>query len=208
MTLSRARAELADKSGPQSDSRKRLAARKAIAANADARIARTRKAVISAFNAQLFEHGYDAIQPGSLAEAAGVGRSTFYEHFGGKSDVLRSSLVPILTPLATAVTERNEDMELRRCVDHFWAQRAIARVLMTGRSRGVIQTQLADLIASQLRGKSYRTRVPLQLVATQVAHAQLAALDEWLAGRHRCDSEMMTHVLRTGAVSLCAGFSI
>lgn len=199
---------MADKLSPQSDGRKRLAATKSIAANADARIARTRKAVIGAFNALLFEHGYDAIQPGSLAEAAGVGRSTFYEHFRGKADVLRSSLVSILTPLAAAVTERSEDAELRRCVDHFWAQRAIARVLLTGRSRGVIQTQLADLIALQLRGKSYRTRVPLQLVATQVAHAQLAALDEWLAGRHRCDSETMTHVLRTGAVSLCLGFSI
>ena len=208
MTLPRARVELADKSGPKSDGRKRLAARKAIAANADARVARTRKAVIGAFTGMLLEHGYDAIQPGSLAEAAGVGRSTFYEHFGGKADVLRSSLVPILTPLAAASTERSEDGELRRCVDHFWAQRAMARVLLTGRSRGVIQTQLADLIALQLRSKSYRTRVPLQLVATQVAHAQLAALDEWLAGRHRCDAETMTHLLRTGAISLCSGFSI
>ena len=208
MTLPRARDELADKSGPKSDGRKRLAARKPTAADGDARVARTRKAVIGAFTKMLLEHGYDAIQPGSLAEAAGVGRSTFYEHFDGKADVLRSSLVPILTPLASAATEPNDDVELRRCVDHFWAQRATARVLLTGRSRGVIQTQLADLIAMQLRSKSYRARVPLPLVATQVAHAQLAALDEWLAGRHRCDPETMVHVLWTGAVALCSAFSI
>lgn len=208
MTLPRARAELADKSAPESDGRMRLAAGKPIAANADARAARTRKAVIGAFNGLLLEHGYDAIQPAGLAKAAGVGRSTFYEHFGGKADVLRSSLIPILTPLAEAVVEQTEDVELRRCVDHFWAQRAVARVLLSGRSRGVIQTQLGDLIALQLRCQSYRARVPLPLVATQIAHAQLAALDEWLAGRHRCDSETMTHVLQTGAKSLRSAFSI
>jgi AcrR family transcriptional regulator len=66
----------------------------------DPRAEKTRLALMRAFNELLLSRGYHAVMPADVAEAAGVVRSTLYEHFSGKEGMLRHSLLPILEPLA------------------------------------------------------------------------------------------------------------
>ena len=58
----------------------------------DRRTERTRAALMSAFVTLLLSEGYDAVTVERVADAANVGRSTFYMHHTGKEDILRRSL--------------------------------------------------------------------------------------------------------------------
>lgn len=59
---------------------------------ADRRTARTRKALRNALLILLRTRDYDDFSVNDLLEVADVGRSTFYDHFTGKDDLLRYGL--------------------------------------------------------------------------------------------------------------------
>jgi len=133
-----------------------------------------------AFNGLLLSQGYDAVTPASIALAAGVARSTFYAHFSGKPGMLRHVLQPVLLPLAETVCGPNSN-DLEVVLQHFWVNRRIARSVMTGRPRLILQDRLAELIESNLKRARYELQVPLPMAAASVAHAQIALLDSWLS---------------------------
>jgi len=56
----------------------------------DARVQRTHHKLREALIALILERGYDNVSIRSVAERAGVGRSTFYVHFGSLEEVLLS----------------------------------------------------------------------------------------------------------------------
>ena len=64
----------------------------------ESRIERTHEALLRAFRELVFERGYDAISVRDIIENANIGRSTFYEHFENKEDLLRRALGPIRIP--------------------------------------------------------------------------------------------------------------
>ena len=69
----------------------------------DRRSSRTRSALERSFNEIFLAQGYEKTTPARVAEAAEVGRSTFYEHFDGREDLFEQSLAQILRPLAATV---------------------------------------------------------------------------------------------------------
>jgi AcrR family transcriptional regulator len=147
----------------------------------DPRAGRTRAGLVAAFNGLLLSQGYDAVTPGSIAAAAGVARSTFYAHFSGKPAMLRHVLRPVLEPLAGTVCGRSDSNDLELVLQHFWVNRRIARSVMTGRPRLILQERLAELMESNLKRARYELQVPLPMAAASVAHAQIALLDSWLS---------------------------
>ena len=66
----------------------------------DRRVQRTRAAIIEAFTQLVFKEGFESISPRKLAEAANVGRSTFYEHFSGMDELLALSIGHMFDRLA------------------------------------------------------------------------------------------------------------
>src|SRR5262249_3231659 len=56
----------------------------------DRRVQRTHRMLHQAFISLILERGYDAVTIRDVVERAGVGRSTFYTHFGELEDVLVS----------------------------------------------------------------------------------------------------------------------
>ena len=95
----------------------------------DRRSQRTRKAVFDAFTRLIFSHRYSAIRTSDLIEEAGVGRSTFYEHFRNKDDVMVWAIDPIFAPLAEAAAGQANLPRLRLVLDHLWERRALARIM-------------------------------------------------------------------------------
>jgi AcrR family transcriptional regulator len=118
----------------------------------DRRVQKTRAALMSAFNALLLTRGVDAFSAADVAGHANVGRSTFYDHFDGKDDILAQSQVSVLTPLADSCVEPEFSDALRNLLEHFWQNRQVARSLMSGRRYLHVSKQLSELIAERLDG--------------------------------------------------------
>src|SRR5260221_11810695 len=68
----------------------------------DRRAARTRKALHGALMSLILRKDYDAITIQDLIDEADVGRSTFYAHYTGKEDLLRSGFQTLRAELADA----------------------------------------------------------------------------------------------------------
>ena len=64
----------------------------------DRRSERTRARLLAAFTNLVFAKGFENVSVRDIVVAADVARSTFYEHFSDKEDVLRASM-PILSRL-------------------------------------------------------------------------------------------------------------
>ena len=154
----------------------------------DRRVDRTRSALERSFNEVFLAEGYDKTTPARVAEAAQVGRSTFYEHFGGRDDLLEKRLSWVLLPLAEAACADAVPEGLEPVLDHFWSNRVIVRTLLAGRAHAVTMRALTLLIEEKVAEQQNRSKVPLRLIAAQIAGGQLALLEEWLSGRHRCSS--------------------
>ena len=165
----------------------------------DRRVDRTRSALERSFNALFLAEGYEKTTPARVAEAAQVGRSTFYEHFAGQEDLFEQRLLRVLPPLGDATRPEVLPGALEPSLDHFWDNRVIVRTLLSGRARAVIMRTLTGLIEEQIRGQRTGSAIPLRLIATQIAGAQLAVLEEWLSGRHRCSSADLARSLAAGA---------
>jgi AcrR family transcriptional regulator len=167
----------------------------------DPRPERTRAALVASFNRLLLAHGYEAVTPASIAAAAGVARSTFYAHYSGKLSLLRDALHCVLQPLADAVKQAQSASNLELVLEHFWENRRLARALMMGKPRQVLQEQLAEMIESNLRRGGFALPVPLPMAAACTAHGQVAMLEYWLAGRGACSAAKLAAALRGIAVA-------
>jgi AcrR family transcriptional regulator len=168
----------------------------------DRQVYRTRAAIRSAFNHLILSIGYDAISAADVAARANVGRSTFYEHYPSKDDLLAESLVAVLEPLAKACQAQKPDPRILRIIEHFWDNRQLAKALLSGRARMIMTRQLAGLIEQSLcleasSEGSGQTAIPISLVAVQLASGQLALIDEWLSGRYGCSATQIASALQS-----------
>ncbi len=161
---------------------------------ADPRVRRTRAALLAAFRQLFLEEGYEAITPDRIAAAAGVGRSTFYEHHGGKADLLSQSVAAVLQPLAEAAAGR-EPPSIVSVLRHFWDNRQLARRMLEGRAGAIVRRRLSELIEQALREEQAAGPVPLALQAASVAAAQLTMVELWLSGRFACTAEQVAQAL-------------
>ena len=153
----------------------------------DRRADRTYHALLSAFRDEMFERGYSRITVRGIIGRANVGRSTFYEHFRNKEDVLRESVAPIVTPLADVLSRLHSAERLRFVVEHVWAMRERTGPAMLGATRPLIVRALAELLEERLAESSAERggrppRVPLRLLAGALADAQIELLGGWIRG--------------------------
>lgn len=160
----------------------------------DRRTQRTRKAISDAFLGLLFSRRYGAIRTADVIDAAGIGRSTFYEHFRNKDDVLVAIIEPLFAPLADAATGRGQLGSVQFMLDHVWEQRAAARLLFEPPLGAKLQRKLAAMIEARLPGADGAS-APAPLVAMGMAAGMLAMLRMWLVGEVACSSEVLARRL-------------
>lgn len=160
----------------------------------DRRVRRTRAAVVDAFIRLIFARRYDSIRTADLIAEADIGRSTFYEHFRSKDDVLAVMIDPLFVPLANAATGRAGVVPVRMMLDHLWEQRALARVIFDPDRLPRLQRKLAAMIDERLE-RTMPDTASRTLVATAAAAAQLAMLRLWLAGEVACPAAELALLL-------------
>ena len=160
----------------------------------DGRRKRTRQAITDALIRLMSDRRYAAIRTTDLIQAAGVGRSTFYEHFPSKTAVLEAVVEPILAPLALAGAGRGNTARLKVMLDHLWDRRALTRHLFEPPLQTKLQRRLAAMIEAKA-GVLHENGPPSSLVARGAAARQLAILQMWLAGEASCRSDDLSNEL-------------
>ena len=169
-------------------------------AKPDRRVERTRVAILGAFRDLVLTRGYDPISVRDIVDAAGVGRSTFYEHFDDKDDLFQQSLRPLLSVLADVAGTGRAQPGPAMVIAHFGHNRRLARAMMNGSPRRLMARFLAELIEEKLttaaRGaRARQPLVPMPLVAAHLAEAQLGLIGAWLSGKSACTPETVAHAL-------------
>ncbi|MDB5691028.1 MAG: hypothetical protein JWO81_91 [Alphaproteobacteria bacterium] len=165
----------------------------------DRRAARTRVAINSAFVALVIETRYDGIRVADIVARAGIGRSTFYEHYRGKDDLLHQSMEWLLALVADAVVPGSDEAALRSAVDHFWGNRRLARAVMAHPLGIAVRRALAALIETRLAASGAGDPDLIRARAIQIAAAQLALLEGWTKGEVTASQEQVVAQLQAAA---------
>jgi AcrR family transcriptional regulator len=148
-------------------------------------------AVLRAFAELVGTKQYDEIAVGEIIRRAAVSRSTFYEHYRGKQDLLTRSIAGPFKILADGVLSAGQS-KLVPLLEHFWSNRAFARGVLLGSVRPRVATVLVIYIESRLKRRETqsrgRYRLPRRLVAWQLTETMLGLITAWLTGEARCSA--------------------
>ena len=169
----------------------------------DRRILKTQSALLSAFLKLILEQGYEKLKVASVAELANVGRSTFYEHYRTKRDLLKASVSQPFAHLADLADPDADISILSHVLVHFRDQNQIARTLLSGPTRPILSAVLASLVSIRLKNRSLAfPLIASEILARQIADAQLSLLEVWVSGRPACGLENIVRALKITTVAL------
>ena len=172
--------------------------KRVVAKRMDLRVMRTRKVLLRAFFGLVQDRHYDEINVSHIVERAAVSRSTFYAHFAGKDALLAASIATPFSTLARVLESHDHDA-LTGLLDHFRANRALARCIFVEPIRRrivlVLTDQIEDILANGGPWKRGPLIMPSRLAAIQLAELLLAPIVAWLAGAATCSSATLAHAL-------------
>lgn len=166
----------------------------------DRRQEKTRAALLQSFRELALQQRYDEIGVADIAARARVSRSTLYQHFSGKHGLLAASIAGPFARLAATLGEEDNARELLALLEHFWSNRALARVLLSGTARRKTVTVLVEQVERCLNAAGYarggRLILPVRLAAVQLAELLIAPVTAWLMGESRCSAPVLARALR------------
>ena len=159
---------------------------------------KTRQALRSAFTRLVGERRYDEIKVADILARANVGKSTFYEHFRSKDDLLKSMMGGMLRTLARNAGDDYDAERLRGLLVHFWKNRRLGRAVFGVPLVTPMRRMLAAMIEEELAaGRAPRGNgIVRRLNAVQVAAGHLDLLHAWLSGEVSADIDDIAAALR------------
>ena len=179
--------------------------------NEDPRRRRTRQDLMAAFFSLVLSQRYHEIRVGDVLARSGVSRSTFYEHFRNKDELLAASLEGPFQTLANLVGERADVNKVWAILEHFWQNRALARSLFQGAALRIVRYTLVMHVENTLSpAQRSRLRIPVRLAAHGLAEGLFSPVVAWLLGDAKCSAQELavalqlstaaaTRALQTGA---------
>jgi len=158
----------------------------------DRRAVRTHRALLQAFIDLMLECSYRSVTIADIVGRADVGRSTFYEHFRDKDSILLTSMGWMFTILADAVGEDTPRAPLDQLVAHFWANRSLARTVLTPPVQPKLARALTKVLEERIAAGNPASR---KLRAVGIAAAQLGILEAWTRGELSASPAEVTDAL-------------
>jgi AcrR family transcriptional regulator len=154
----------------------------------DRRVVRTRQAIIEAVTRLIFSKGVASVSMASVADAANVGRSTWYEHFKNKDELLAASIAPLFDALADGCVVLGDDPDILSLVAHFWGGRAFAPSMLQGRAGQVIGRVMIDsferaLVLQVSTSDKQISVIHTRSAAIYMARGTIGILLDWLTGK-------------------------
>ncbi|MCL6713333.1 TetR/AcrR family transcriptional regulator [Pseudoxanthomonas beigongshangi] len=173
--------------------------------HADPRWQRTHQDLLAAFLSLVIGRRYHDIRIADVLARSGVSRSTFYEHFRNKDELLSASLEEPFRILAGLITDDTDAARVRMMLDHFWTNRALAPSLFQGPALRVVRSALVTQVEAALDRGEFRLRIPARLAAHSLADGMFSPITAWLLGESTCDAQDMAIALqRTTAATVRA----
>ena len=188
-------------------------------AKTDRRIERTREQLQKALLDLINERDYDAITIQDIVDRANLARTTFYVHYTSKDDLFMSCHTLIVTafragPLSHPISREEllspePSAGMIALSRHLEAGRARLYPMFQGKDGALILRRIRDLSAKEIEANLHATfadtdsRIPLDLLATYLAGAQMALMQWWLEKRQPHDPEKLAqtlHRLRRAAI--------
>jgi AcrR family transcriptional regulator len=149
----------------------------------DRRTLRTRHALHHALLKLVVERGYDQVTVADIADAANVGRSTFYAHFTDKDDLLRHGIGYLKSMLTDPSGDSTDPLGFSRFLtEHLRDQRKLYRAMMQGGAGPIILASLRGSICEIVRDgiAAQRGQRPAEIEVQFIAGAYLAVATWWL----------------------------
>lgn len=149
----------------------------------DRRTLRTRQALHQALLRLAVERGYDQIGVADIAEAANVGRSTFYAHYTDKDDLLRQGIGYLKSMLAEPGHDVADPLQFSRYLtEHLRDQRRLYQAIMQSSAGAIIIASLRDSLCDIVRkGLRKRRGTAVDEIEVQfVVGAYVAVATWWL----------------------------
>ncbi len=161
----------------------------------DARVVRTRAAVLEAGARLLFTEGWHAVTHLRVAEEAGVGRATMYRHWPAVEDLLSDVLVDCQEPWAASPPTGDLHTDLVTELDTFAAalqHSKLPEILVAAMAQASTDHRIQAMHASMTE----ISRTPLwTVVAAAIERGEIdPALDEQTAAAHTL-GPMLYHCL-------------
>jgi AcrR family transcriptional regulator len=179
-------------------------------ANIPKRSEKTQRQIKSAFTRLVFANGFENVSVLEVVAEAKVARSTFYEHFSGKEDLLRAAMANLFEVMAECVQSDTQPAELNRVLGHLWENRRLTDAIFSGAPRVILARAHGERIETHLRDMNQGKPLALsyRLAAIHLAEGQMALVENWLRGRAYCETTKLAHALhKSSRASATALFS-
>jgi AcrR family transcriptional regulator len=162
-----------------------------------------RTAIIGAFRELVQDVRYEDLTIGQIVARAGVARSSFYQHFSNKDELLLVGLSEPFEALSNAVDPNAAEGDLVAVVEHIWENRRIGRPLLSGPMRMAAHQLLVSLVEKRLANAigSSTARPPLRLIAHRIAGGQLALLLAWISSEAPSSASLVATEIRHLSIS-------
>ena len=161
----------------------------------DRRVKRTKMLIFQAFFELVQSSKYYDLKTIHIIEKAGVGKSTFYEHFLNKDDVLQQSLENPMSIIANALFGNIENDKVSKVLSHFWERRVFARVILDHPTHEVVEKCLRKLIIIGFDQTDSVNQNISSATASFLSSGFLSLLKEWLTGKVSLSVEDMTAII-------------
>ena len=163
----------------------------------DKRIQRTLSALQVAFDELVTSKPYDEITLNEIIAKANVGRSTFYQHYKSKDDILAKRLSWPMTILSSAVLPDGNADDIKGILAHFWDKRSYARIIFNGATFKQIKQVLSAHLLTHIKNADPQgiSSIPHGTYAKMIAEAQMFLIANWLKGQTPISLDKITQGL-------------
>ncbi|MFK4730465.1 TetR/AcrR family transcriptional regulator [Agromyces mediolanus] len=158
----------------------------------DARIERTRRALQGALLELAHERPFDELSVSLIAERAGVNRSSFYQHYGDRDELLADALDAAAAaagadaPALELIPTGRPPAGMAHFLTHFADHAELYRRALGPRGSALVAARLRNRVAGLVREGVEHTHshafddMPLELAAAGIAGSIVGVITAWL----------------------------
>lgn len=161
----------------------------------------TRRRLLHSFNTLVLNGAEGRITVSDIVREAGVGRSTFYEHYASADDIHQQALAVPMTLLAEAVLGLKTEERLSFLLAHFWENRDRARSTLSGMEGEKVEKLLVSILESRL-STGPGCRESRKVAAIELAVVPLALVRAWLNGTVQCTGKQMARHISEASTAI------
>lgn len=153
-------------------------------------VSNSQQKILEAFRQLVLDRSYDDVSVIDVVSLAGVGRSTFYDHFPDKRSLLLVSVNWLLEIMVRCATGQGDESEAMDLVLHLDENRDIGRLLLNSSS--------SVLISRSLTEKLMETGQFSSIESVAVANQYVGVMRSWLSDELRVgNAELSSWLVNT-----------